>query len=267
MKYIESSEYQGVEYPNWESFSDLKSIYLNLLIRTLTNSMYPESEDKSKNGGWPLYSHTMLPTEKLNTIRYCIDYCLENDIDGDLIETGVWRGGAVIFMEGVLHASGALNKKVYVADSFEGLPCPSIGGCEEDAGSGYFGQRGARGKLPWAERHKEELSIGLEEVKNNFKKYNLLKDNVFFVKGFFEHSMKNIDIDKLCLLRLDGDMYSSTIVVLNELYDKVTKGGFVIIDDWKLPQAQKAVVDFRKNNNITEPLLRDGTGVFWQKKT
>ena len=187
----------------------------------------------------------------MDTIRYCIEHSLENDIEGDVIETGVWRGGACIFMEGILQANSALHKKVYVADSFEGLPPPELGALEAD-------QESSLHKVP-------SLSVSIEEVKDNFKKYNLLKDNVIFVKGFFEDTMKTLDIDKLCLLRLDGDMYSSTIVVLNELYNKVSKGGFIIIDDWKLPPSQQAVKDFRKENNITQPLYQDATGVFWQK--
>ena len=110
--------------------------------------------------------------------------------------------------------------------------------------------------------------MGLDEVKNNFKKYNLLDENIKFIKGFFEHSLKNTDIDKLAILRLDGDMYSSTIQVLEYLYNKVSKGGFIIIDDYGAVKGCKlAVDDFRKKRNIISELkVIDWTGRYWIKE-
>jgi len=106
----------------------------------------------------------------------------------------------------------------------------------------------------------------LEEVRENFKRYDLLDDNVVFIKGFFETSIPSAPIDKLAILRLDGDMYSSTIQVLNALYDKVSTGGYIIVDDWCLHNCRAAVNDFRKSRNITDEILEiDGIGVFWRK--
>ena len=91
--------------------------------------------------------------------------------------------------------------------------------------------------------------------------------NVIFIKGYFEHSLKNTDIKQLALLRLDGDMYSSTIQVLTQLYDKVSPGGYIIIDDYALPGCRKAVDKFRKKRNIRSKLkIVDHTGRYWIKK-
>jgi hypothetical protein len=93
-----------------------------------------------------------------------------------------------------------------------------------------------------------------------------LDDNVVFIKGFFENTIPNAPIDKLSILRLDGDMYSSTIQCLNSLYDKVSIGGYIIVDDWCLLNCRKAVNDFRKTRNITDRIIEiDGIGVFWKK--
>jgi O-methyltransferase len=78
--------------------------------------------------------------------------------------------------------------------------------------------------------------------------------------------LDNLNIDSLAVLRLDGDMYSSTIQVLEKLYDKVSIGGYIIIDDYALPGCEKATSDFRNSRGITDPLIDiDGTGAFWRK--
>ena len=172
-------------------------------------------------------------------------------IPGDLIETGVWRGGATIFMAG-LNKYYKENRIVYVTDSLEGLPRPD---------PKFLADKG--------DRHYtyKELAVGLDEVKENFNKYNLLDKNVKFIKGFFEHSLKNTDIKQLALLRLDGDMYSSTIQVLEALYDKVSIGGYIIVYDYALNGCKKAIDDFIKERNITSELkIIDWTGVYWIKE-
>jgi O-methyltransferase len=188
----------------------------------------------------------------MNNVQMCIEDIIENNINGDFIETGVWRGGTCIFMSGLLKAMNIKNKRVFVADSFEGLPPPDSK-YPDDNGSKF---------------HEYEcLAVSLEEVKENFKKYDLLDDNVIFIKGFFEHSLKDAPIDKLSLLRLDGDMYSSTIQVLEQLYDKVEKGGYIIVDDYGLPGCKKAIDDFRRDRNITTELeVVDWSGVYWKKE-
>ena len=73
-------------------------------------------------------------------------------------------------------------------------------------------------------------------------------------------------ISQLAVLRLDGDMYSSTIQALDALYPKLSPGGFCIIDDFALPGCAAAVHDYRAANSIDEPLVDiDGTGSFWRR--
>jgi hypothetical protein len=210
--------------------------------------------DMINNGYYfPKRAHTMIGMKRLTNIEECIKNILKENIEGDFIETGVWRGGATIFMAG-LNKYFNLNRKIFVADSFEGLPPPDPKYIEDKDDNLY--------KIKW-------LAIDIEEVQNNFKKYNLLDDNVIFIKGFFENSLKNASINKLALLRLDGDMYSSTIQVLEELYDKVSIGGYIIIDDYGCTAVacKKAVDDFRNKRNITTEIQKiDWHGVFWKKE-
>lgn len=214
--------------------NSLKDLYLDLLKQSIIR-------DKL----------SMLGEHKLNTLRYCVEDCLENNIDGDIIETGVWKGGATIYFSGILMANSSTGKKVFVADSFAGLPPPDETKWPQDKGDTHH--------------TRNDLAISLEEVKANFARFSLLLDNVIFVKGFFEDSLKSAGIEKLSVLRLDGDMYGSTITVLEQLYHKLEIGGYLILDDWLLQGAREALLDFRARLKITEPLYEDYSGVFWQK--
>src|SRR5262249_40858967 len=145
------------------------------------------------------------------------------------------------------------DRRVWVADSFQGVPAPDLAHYPADAGSDYHTFR--------------ELSVSLETVQRNFAKYGLLGDQVVFLKGWFKDTLPDASIEKLALLRLDGDLYESTIVALNALYDKLSPGGYVIVDDYHVvPGCQKAIGDFLTARKIPGPLSEiDGVGVFWQK--
>lgn len=198
------------------------------------------------------FSHTMIGRKRLDNITNCLDIIRADNIEGDLIETGVWRGGATILMRGYLEAWGMLDRKVWVCDSFEGLPVPSL---PQDEGYDF-----SAAKVPI-------LAIPLEEVQENFRRYNLLDDRVKFLKGWFCDTLPNAPIEKLALLRLDGDLYESTMDGLKNLYHKVAAGGFIIVDDYNdFEPCRRAITEFRETHNITDPMeVIDWTGIFWRK--
>ena len=192
----------------------------------------------------------MVGRARLRNIRNCLCDVLEKGVEGDVIETGVWQGGSVIYMKGILAAMSS-TKKVYVADSFRGLPPPD---------DRYPADRGDQHYL------QSELAVQKQTVEDNFRRCDLLDDSVYFIEGFFEDTLPKANIDKLSLLRLDGDTYSSTIQVLDTLYDKVQTGGYVIIDDYGLQGCKRAVDDFRNARGIRNALVNvDGMGCYWQK--
>ena len=208
------------------------------------------------NGGpvWAPYAESMLGTLRMDNIQYCLDEILKDDLDGDIIETGVWRGGASIFMRGFLKAHNVSNKRVWVADSFEGIPKPNPEKYAADKGDTHFMAEG--------------LKVSLEDVKNNFKKYGLLDEQVTFLKGWFKDTLPKIPKDtRFSLLRLDGDLYESTIDALNHLYPKLNPGGFIIIDDYgSVPGCKTATDDYRKEHNVIEKMVRiDQSGFYWRK--
>jgi hypothetical protein len=198
------------------------------------------------------FQHTMIGRRRLENVESSLETVLQERIPGDVMECGVWRGGAVIFMRGFLAAKQEATRSVWVADSFEGLPVPTT---RQDAGLDLSAAR-----FPM-------LAIDEETVRNLFERYGLLDERVRFLKGWFKDTLLKAPIAALSLLRLDGDLYESTMDALNALYDRVSPGGFVIIDDFGvLVQCKQAVMDFRGKHNISSPIHQvDWSGVYWRK--
>ena len=213
------------------------------------------TEIKSKILTIPL---TLLSETDLDNIQFCLEEVHKNNINGDFVETGVWKGGACIYAYQVLKQLNS-NKKVFVADSFEGLPKPNAEKYPVDKNDPHW-------TINW-------LKIDLETVKNNFRIFSELDDSVVFLKGWFKDTMPTAPINKISVLRLDGDMYESTIDVLNYLYPKLSIGGYCIIDDFGPHGAHYATLDYRKKYNINEEIIHisgdpNGVGarcVYWKK--
>ncbi len=268
---------------------DAAGLYLDLLKRTIVNWIYPEAEtlgSASRAGGargwvqkklrkaglaapitrpfdpelraigrdWPRFAHSMLGFHRLDNIQHCVETALAEGVPGDLIEAGVWRGGGSILMRAVLAAHRIDDRRVWLADSFEGLPPPDADHFPADSG----------------DRHhtRDALAVSLEQVQENFRRYGLLDDNVRFVKGWFKDTLQLVQAERFAVVRLDGDMYESTIQGLEALYPRLSPGGFLIVDDYGcLPQCRQAVDDYRKAQGIDEPIEEiDWTGVFWRRR-
>lgn len=198
---------------------------------------------------WPEHAETMIGRRRIDSLHQCIETVLADDVPGDFIETGVWRGGAVIFMRAVLAAYGITDRTVWAADSFAGLPKATL---EIDVPGDLSGF--------------EELAVDLATVKANFERYGLLDDQVQFVVGWFKDSLPGAPIGSLALARLDGDYYESTWDAITVLYPKLAPGGFLIVDDYGLIDGcRKAIDDYRHREGIDAPITNiDGSGIFWR---
>lgn len=239
------------------SKNPLKKIIVNLFKARGSQMMRPMSVDESNRTvgkDWPPYAHTMVGFKRLDNIQFCAEDIIKNNVPGDFIETGVWRGGSVIFMKAILKAYGINNRVVWVADSFEGLPSPDSKKYPEDAGSPLHTC--------------EILSVSLDKVKHHFELYDLLDGQVRFLRGWFKDTLPKAPVEKLALMRLDGDMYESTMDALVSLYPKLSPGGYVIVDDYNcIPGCRKAVDDYRRSNSISAELIPiDWTGVYWKRE-
>jgi len=237
----------------------LKHVLKNLIISFLNKNKLGlikyknrDEEEILDGKGWPTFALSMIGQKRLDNIQFCAENIIKNNIEGDFIEAGVWRGGAAIFMKAILKTYG-VEKKVFVADSFDGLPKPDTDNYPADKGDEEY---------KW-----DYLRISLEQVIESFKRFNLFDDKVIFLKGWFRDTLKTEKINKLALVRLDGDMYESTWDGLISLYPKLENGGFLIIDDyWNNESCRKAVNDYFLDNNITKQIVKiDWTGAYVQK--
>jgi O-methyltransferase len=111
------------------------------------------------------------------------------------------------------------------------------------------------------------LAASLSEVEENFRRYGLLDERVRFLPGWFRDTLPDAPIERLSILRLDGDFYESTFIALESLYDKVSPGGFILVDDYRSwMNCKLAVDDFRSDRGITEPLtFTDEHEAWWRK--
>jgi O-methyltransferase len=278
-------------------YESLRRDYLDLLKKCLTASLYPESsyfpmyavpgsrplhvvrralvrtlgifnyrlfrvkpfnaEERERGLDWPSFGYSMIGLTGLSNLQECIETVLRENVPGDLIETGAWRGGSCIFMRAVLRVYNS-ERTVWVADSFEGLPSVTTEPDKEFA-------RTIPGGFDLSEH--PYLAASLGEVQENFGRFGLLDGQVKFLKGWFKDTLPSAPLEKLAILRLDGDLYESTMDVLTNLYAKVSHGGFIIVDDyhtWK--SCRRAIDEFRARHEISEPIEEvDGSRVYWRR--
>jgi len=264
---------------------DVRSLYLDLLRRNLTRYGMHErvpadwplrrrlllktanALSARRNGAslfdqrkrelgldWPAEAETMIGMQRLTSLQHCVETVLAEDIPGDLIECGVWRGGACILMRAVLAAYGDHTRSVWLADSFQGVP--------RSDPANYKADKGIR-----AEFAAGILGVSEADVRANFERYGLLDEQVRFLPGWFKDTLHDAPIDRIAVLRLDGDLYESTIQALDALYPRLSPGGFCIIDDYQAVKAcEQAVTDYRAKHGVSAEIVDiDGTGVLWRK--
>lgn len=229
--------------------------YLDLLKRCLTRTLYVDhpTPEEVKGMIWPSEAETMIGYARLDNIVECVDQVLADEIPGDVLEAGVWRGGAAIMMKAALDSGTvARDRAVWVADSFAGLPRPD-----------------RRYAADTGDQHHTfaQLRVTADEVRRNFARYGLLDERVRFLEGWFADTLPG-PVEGLAILRCDGDMYGSTWETLTALEPLVAPGGFVIMDDYHLLQGCRwATDDYRKVTEIASPLVTiDQCGAYWRKE-
>jgi hypothetical protein len=252
------------------SIDRLRSRYLDLVEKSVANAIHGESAFEMKLArwrnrlrhpyltrrftmAWPTRAQTMIGPRRLRNVRDLVERTIRENVIGDYIETGVWRGGACILIRAVLKAYDIDDRRVICADSFAGPPPPNPRKYREDR----------RDRL-----HRfDDLTISEQTVRDNFTRYDLLDQQVVFLKGLFKDTLPQLKDRRFALIRLDGDMYESTMDALTNLYDCVSDRGFVIIDDYgTLQNCRKAVHDFLDSRSLKVDLQTiDGCGVWWRK--
>ena len=246
--------YTGPDAVGFTSRSRLRRTVLRILRKRgiVPVRILPDQERRQAEGRvWPLFAQTMIGLDRLANLRTSIETVIREEVPGDLIEAGVWRGGATIFMRGVLAAYGVTDRTVWAADSFRGLPTPSEDYPRDRSGAWHTA---------------DHLAVDLAEVKGNFDRYGLLDDQVRFLEGWFRDTLPTVRNGTWAIIRVDGDMYESTTDALTNLYQGLAPGGFMIIDDYSIASCRSAVEDFMASEGITEPLHEvDWSAVCWRR--
>jgi hypothetical protein len=244
-------------------------LYLRLLKRCLIRDLFPDrrylgsdlsqvlgySPEMRENGlDWPTEAVTMVGMKRLNSLEKCCLSVIEDGVPGDFVETGTWRGGCGILMRAVLESCSDSQRSVWLFDSFEGLPKPDAAAFPADSDDQFW-------------TFSSYLGVSVDQVKANFRQYELLDDRVRFVKGWFRDTIPSSNMGPISVLRLDGDLYESTIQALDALYPRLSPGGFCIVDDYQAVYAcEQAVTDYRAKHGISAEIVDiDGTGVLWRK--
>jgi hypothetical protein len=239
----------------------LRAAYLDLMRDSLTGRLnedppLPASkvegykpEYREQGWDWPSKAPSMIGSLRMENVRRECERVIHENVPGDFVETGVWRGGAAIMMRAVLSAHGVADRRVFAADTFEGFP-------EQTEADANFTVGGV-----------SDFAVPLEEVQANFARYGLLDDQVVFLKGLFAETLPAAQVQQIAVLRLDGDLYESTRDGL-ALYDKLSSGGTLIADDYFLFEGQrKAIDELRSARGIADPIMRiDHFGGFWIKR-
>jgi O-methyltransferase len=298
--------------------TDPKDLYIDAIKRSVANILYEDLPVFFYDGqrqpvlasgfdlrrrvlgeDGPTSAHTMIGVRRLESLQACLESVLRENIAGDIVETGVLRGGASIFMRAVLKAHGALDRCVFVCDTFQQLHAdlprwlqvlfklvaslPSL-----RLQKMLFMRLQAHIKeksfptvaepsdemirfVMWTLKNHRSCSkirgASLEDVRSNFARYGLLDEQVIFLKGLFADTLPVAPLEQIALMRLDGDTFESTRDALALLYPKLSARGYCVIDDYNsFPDCRRAVINYREAHGIEDEIVRiDNLAVYWRK--
>src|SRR5690606_14659798 len=189
---------------------------------------------------------TMTGKDRLISLIRAIDYLVDAKISGDMIECGVWKGGSMMAVAYQLLKHNDI-RDLYLYDTFEGMTLPGDEDVSVDkisAGTLY------EAKPDWCK-------ATIEEVERNLANTQYPMSKIHLVRGKVEDTVPGSNHQRIALLRLDTDWYNSTRVELEHLYDKIERGGVLIIDDYgHWAGARKATDEFFENRKIKMLLHR-----------
>ena len=203
--------------------------------------------------------YTMTSVERLYGLIESVRYIINNNIEGDFVECGVWKGGSMMAIAATLQMMGVTNRHLYLYDTFSGMTAPTdedIDQLNRDAATQLTEDTDNKTKsVVWA-------YSGLDEVKKNIATINYPAAFIHFIEGDVLKTIPATIPNQIALLRLDTDWYESTKHEMEHLFPKLIAKGVIIIDDygfWK--GSRKAVDEYLSNNNISILLHRmDETG-------
>lgn len=199
--------------------------------------------------------YTMTGNAKLHALITATRHLHDHGVPGAVVECGVWRGGSMHAVARTLDLAGDHSRDLYLFDTFEGMTEPS-GDDERHDG------RTAAQLLAASDRSASVWAYAsLEDVREGFAQVPYPAERIRYVRGKVEETVPERAPERIALLRLDTDWYSSTKHELDHLYPRLVSGGVLIIDDygyWK--GSRKATDEFLERTGERLLLIRIGTG-------
>jgi O-methyltransferase len=182
---------------------------------------------------------TMASRERLYAVYQAVQYIVAAQIPGDVVECGVWRGGASMVAALTLISEGDTSRRVWLYDTFAGMTIPTDSDVHRWAG------QNARRK--WARSERDERNdwcyASLDEVKENLLSTGYPRDRIEFVKGDVSATLASGGPDLISVLRLDTDWYESTKAELETFYPRLSSKGVLIVDDYGVWDGARRAVD------------------------
>jgi O-methyltransferase len=202
--------------------------------------------------------YTMTSPERIYSLCEAVNYIVDKNIQGDIVECGVWKGGSMMAVAETLLHAGDASRNLYLFDTFEGMPPPTKNDVD-------IAGITAENLLKGSDKEKDEsvwCNAPLDVVKDALGSTGYPSEKIHFIKGMVEQTIPQFVPDKIALLRLDTDWYESTKHEMEYLFPRLAKGGVLIIDDYGHWQgARKAVDEYLEKNNVKILLNRiDYTG-------
>jgi len=223
-----------------------KNIFIKDLFKK--QAIIAEANDEENLMMSTCSQYTLTPKIRMWAVIQSMKYLIKNNIDGDIVESGVYKGGNLILSKKVLNSFNISNKRIYGYDTFEGMTEPG----END--KDIFGENPFK---MWKKSQKKDYNdwcySSIEEVQKSFEKEIGNSQSLNLVKGRVEETLlkeENLP-KKISLLRLDTDWYESSKIELEVLYPRLVKGGILIIDDYgHWEGVKKSVDDYFFDKNI-----------------
>ncbi|MDB9511830.1 macrocin O-methyltransferase [Kamptonema animale CS-326] len=168
--------------------------------------------------------YTMTSIEALFALYTSVNYVLDRQIPGDIVECGVWRGGSALLAALIMKARKVSDRQLYLYDTFQGMPTPTEFDVDKYGRTGFEMMEQYGDEVGWC-------YASLEDVQAAFSVHNF-DFEIHFVQGDVIETLEKIKPEIISVLRLDTDWYESTALEFQLLYPRLSTGGVLIVDDY-----------------------------------
>jgi len=215
-------------------------VELNEIPGDIIEKQFLESYEKNKD-------FSMTSVTRMYTLYNSIKYILDNNIEGDIVECGVWKGGSIMLCVDILLNCNKKNRKIWLYDTYKGMSRPT----DKDINSGFRERAFYKWKHRQKATHNNWCYSPISNVKENLHSTGYPEENLKFIVGKVEDTIPREIPNKISLLHLDTDWYESTYHELKHLFPLLSKNGVLIVDDYGFWQGSRDAVDqYFKENSI-----------------